>query len=84
MPAAFASAILEDAAEWVALDLEPGYNIVACFIPDRENPQVPHSVARQITLTPSQKGVQPVEKGVAALRCGRSEAPILGPSRSPR
>ena len=43
MPAAFAAAISEDAAEWVALDLEPGYYVVACFIPDRENPEVPHA-----------------------------------------
>ncbi|MDP9359076.1 MAG: hypothetical protein M3R02_28100 [Chloroflexota bacterium] len=43
MPAAFAATISEDAAEWVALDLEPGYYIVACFIPDRENPQMPHA-----------------------------------------
>ncbi len=32
MPAAFALAISEDVAEWMALDLEPGYYIVACFI----------------------------------------------------
>ncbi len=43
MPAAFVATISEDATEWVALDLEPGYYIVACFIPDRENPEVPHA-----------------------------------------
>ncbi len=43
MPTVFAATISEDATEWVALDLEPGYYIVACFIPDRENPQMPHA-----------------------------------------
>ncbi len=43
MPVTFAATISEDAREWVALNLEPGYYIVACFIPDRENPEVPHA-----------------------------------------
>ena len=41
--AAFAGTISEDATEWLATNLEPGYYIVACFIPDAENPEVPHA-----------------------------------------
>ncbi len=43
MPVTLAATISEDAREWVALNLEPGYYIVACFIPDQENPEVPHA-----------------------------------------
>ena len=43
MPAAYAATISEKNTEWVALNLEPGYYIVACFIPDQENPEVPHA-----------------------------------------
>ncbi len=43
MPVTFAATISEDAREWVALNLEPGYYVVACFIPDQENPEVPHA-----------------------------------------
>ncbi len=49
-PVAFASAISEDATEWLALNLEPGTYIAVCFIPDRDNPQMPHAAEGLIDI----------------------------------
>ena len=50
MPVAFASTISQDATEWLALNLEPGTYIALCFIPDRENPQMPHAAEGLVSI----------------------------------
>jgi hypothetical protein len=44
LPAAYAGTQSVDTTQYLAVDLQPGTYVAACFIPDRENPEVDHSM----------------------------------------
>lgn len=52
LEAGYAASQSADTTQWLALDLQPGYYVLACFIPDPTNEGTPHAFEGMVEIIP--------------------------------